>query len=901
MPRLQRSVVARVASAIVTAVVVAMCCCPAAAEEEPFGLQERTAWTTSRVVGTPDPPLPYTVEQVFKDIDWQMPIYALAEPGTDDLFIIEQGGGAEPPSRILRVRDEAAVSETETLLEIEQRLVYAVTFHPQYELNGLIYVFSNGPTGDEANRFNRVARYTVSREESTCDPASEHVIIDWRSAGHDGGDLAFGHDGMLYIASGDGTSDSDTWVTGQDISDLLGGVLRIDVDHVEDGQTYSIPPDNPFVELAGARGELWAYGLRNPWRMSVDRKTGHLWVGNNGQDLWETAHLVRRGDNLGWSVYEGNHPFYLNRTLGPTPFVPPTIEHHHREARSLTGGVVYYGHLLPELEGAYTYGDYSTGKIWGARHDGNTLVWHRELADTSLQIAGFALSHRHQLLVIDHGSGFYRLVAAEHGEPAPEFPRRLIETGLFASTADHIVAPGVIPYSINAASWLDGAHAERYLAVPGDGQIDYVATGSWNAPDGTVLMQTISLDASSAVSGALRIETRLLVKQQGEWAGYSYRWNEQQTDGDLVDAAGAEIELTVPPGDTPQRWQIPSRAECMACHSRAANFVLGLTAAQLHRTHDYGGTPDNQLRTFAHIDLFSDELPHPSDEIAPLVDPHDATIELESRVRAYLHVNCSACHTAAGGGNSRMELRLSTQREAMNLIEARPQHATFGIDNAMLVAPGDAERSVLYQRLSRRGRGQMPPLGSHKIDERAVALVREWIETLEPSRQFVRDWRAQDIAISPSELASGRSTERGEQLYRELGCIECHRLRGEGGGAGPELTESAPKLSLAELIEAIVEPSRKIAPEYASTLLVTSDGRRLEGRIERETEQLLVLRTNAAFAQPVAVQKSDIEERAPSQLSIMPRGMLNTLVRDEILDLLAYIHGDGAPDSTASE
>ena len=186
-----------------------------------------------------------------------------------------------------------------------------------------------------------------------CNPNSERVIIEWHSQGHDGGGIVFGNDGMLYISTGDGTSDSDGWVTGQDVSDLLGGILRIDVDHTDATRPYSVPRDNPFVGMTNARPELWAYGLRNPWRLCSDPKTGQIWAGNNGQDLWETAHLIRRGENYGWSVYEGNHAFYLNRRLGPTPAVAPTVEHSHAEFRSLTGGVVYNGNLLPELNGVY--------------------------------------------------------------------------------------------------------------------------------------------------------------------------------------------------------------------------------------------------------------------------------------------------------------------------------------------------------------------------------------------------------------------------------------------------------------------------------------------------------------------------------------------------------------------
>ena len=173
---------------------------------------------------------------------------------------------------------------------------------------------------------------------------------------------------MLYVSAGDGTSDSDAKHAGQDLSTLPGSTLRIDVDRPSQGRLYGIPMDNPFLGFEGARPEIWAYGLRNPWRISFDRLTGDLWAGINGQDLWETVQVVRRGENYGWSITEGSHPFQSQRKRGPTPIVEPTIEHPHSEARSITGGHVYSGLKFPSLRGHYIYGDYSTGTLWAAKY-----------------------------------------------------------------------------------------------------------------------------------------------------------------------------------------------------------------------------------------------------------------------------------------------------------------------------------------------------------------------------------------------------------------------------------------------------------------------------------------------------------------------------------------------------
>src|SRR5207253_290238 len=214
---------------------------------------------------------------------------------------------------------------------------------------------------------------------------------------------------------------------------------------------YAIPADNPFVNISGARPEVWAYGLRNPWKMSFDRATGDLWLGEVGQDLWEMVYLIKRGGNYGWSVMEGNHVYNPKlKPGGPSPITPPVVEHGHHEARSLTGGFVYRGSRLTELRGAYIYADYETGKIWAMRHDGKQVTEHRELMQTPLHIAAFGEDNGGELYLVAYEGLIDRLVPAPKIEQPHEFPRKLSETGLFASTKDHRPAPGLIPYDVNA-------------------------------------------------------------------------------------------------------------------------------------------------------------------------------------------------------------------------------------------------------------------------------------------------------------------------------------------------------------------------------------------------------------------------------------------------------------------
>src|SRR5262245_30309421 len=618
-----------------------------------YGIEQRLAWISSRVVGSPDPPAPLRAVRSFPILTFANPLYVIADPVVSSgrlrpaadrgqrMLVVEQH------RKILAFPNDTAAERTDVFLELDDRDTYGMTFHPRYAGNRFVYVFSNGRNSDKDRRLNRISRFVVSREAPfACDRDSEKVVIEWESNGHNGGDLAFGPDGMLYISAGDGTTDSDTNLTGQKISDLVSGMLRIDVDHPAPGREYAVPKDNPFLDVAAARPELWAYGFRNPWRIHFDPQ-GNLWCGDIGQDQWEMIEVVRRGDNYGWSVVEGGHAFYLEREPGPHPFVKPLIVHPHSEARSITGGVTYLGSKFPEFRGAYVYGDYGTGKIWAARFDGTKITFHQEIADTPFQILGFGLDSSGELYFIDYAGPLYTLERVPPAKPRPPFPRNLSETGLLRSVPKHVVEPALIPYSVTSPLWSDNAHKERFIALAEMSQIEFTDEGAWKFPEGAVLVKTFSLDLESGnPSSRRRIETRLLVIQQNEWVGYTYRWNDDETDAALVESAGADRTFTIrdpksPQGRREQVWHYPSRAECMVCHSRAAGFVLGLNTLQMNREHDYGGVRANQLRTLEHLGVLRVNVPgggtsarllQEPEEFPALPDPYDEAGALELRV-----------------------------------------------------------------------------------------------------------------------------------------------------------------------------------------------------------------------------------------------------------------------------
>jgi glucose/arabinose dehydrogenase len=390
------------------------------------GRSPRVPWTGSKIAGTPEPPPPYTVEPAFPHLKFKFPVVLVPAKGTDRLFV------GELPGTIVSFPNDPGCTKADLALDVAKlhpdlTMFSGLIFHPKFDENRYVYVCyalkNDLPDGSI------VSRFEVGRTDPpVIDPKSEKVLLTFWSGGHNGGCLDFGTDGQLYISTGDGAGPSppDTKMTGQDCSDLLSSILRIDVDHTEPGKAYRIPADNPFVKTPGVRPEIWAFGFRNPWRMSIDRATGDLWVGDVGCELWEMVDKVKRGGNYGWSVMEGPQPVHVEGRRGPTPILAPTRAHPHSEAASITGGYVYHGTRLPELAGAYIYGDYQTGIIWGLRCPGESVTWHRELARTPIHLSAFGESNAGELYLVDHDRThqIYRLVPNPAAQVKHDFPRR---------------------------------------------------------------------------------------------------------------------------------------------------------------------------------------------------------------------------------------------------------------------------------------------------------------------------------------------------------------------------------------------------------------------------------------------------------------------------------------------
>jgi glucose/arabinose dehydrogenase len=328
-------------------------------------------------------PLPYEAVPAFPALRFESPLFLTFPPdGTDRLFVAEQDGRvrwfenrADAKDAVLAVDLSAKVRRVHN----EEGLL-GLAFHPEFRENRRVYLHYSASDP----RRNVLSEFRMDASGARILPATERVVLEVEQpyGNHNGGMIAFGPDGFLYIALGDGGAGGDPHDNAQRLDTLLGKILRIDVDKAEAGRAYALPPDNPFAGRKDARGEIWAYGLRNAWRFSFDRKTGALWAGDVGQNEWEEVDVVVKGGNYGWNAREGKHPYRPRGRTGP--FVDPVAEHGRNDAQSVTGGYVYRGKRLPPLEGAYVYGDFMSGNVWALRLDGGRTVSHELVAKGGL-------------------------------------------------------------------------------------------------------------------------------------------------------------------------------------------------------------------------------------------------------------------------------------------------------------------------------------------------------------------------------------------------------------------------------------------------------------------------------------------------------------------------------------
>lgn len=661
------------------------------------------------------------IERAFPRLRFERPVFLTgADDGTDRIFVVDQGGvihvfpNVDDPERSEVFLD---LSDAVSRRGNEEGLL-GLAFHPKYAENGTFFVHYSS----SADKEGILSSFQVSDDDANrADPDSELELmsIEQPYRNHNGGMIAFGPDGLLYVSLGDGGAADDPHGHGQNLTTWLGAILRIDVDGETRTENYAIPPDNPFADGAnGARPEIYALGFRNVWRFSFDRATGELFAADVGQNEIEEVHTVVRGGNYGWNRYEGDADFEEDTVLATEPALVPIVTYPHSEGISITGGYVYRGSAFPSLEGQYFYGDYSSGNLWRLVPDGRG-GWSDELVRrTGRSIASFGEDDAGELFLTSFDGGIYRLVPSDEPEASfDDWPEKLSDTGLYASVRKEKLADHVVPYEVNAPFWSDGAEKGRYFVLPEGERFGYRETGAWDVPVGATLVKTFR----ARQMGRMRtIETRLIKRTDDGWEGASYVWDDRGREARLA-PEGRQFELWR--RDGVPIWHAPSATECATCHVESAGYVLGLETAQLN-----GG---DQIEAFAKAGYL--DLPTSFDaETAPrFVDPHEEGADLEIRARTWLDVNCAMCHFPNGPGNASIDLRASTALAATNMLGEEPAQGDLGIEDALLVAPGEPARSVLLERVHTLGPGRMPNVGSNQVDEAAVELLTEWIRSLD--------------------------------------------------------------------------------------------------------------------------------------------------------------------------
>lgn len=430
-----------------------------------------------------------------------------------------------------------------------------------------------------------------------------------------------------------------------------------------------------------------------------------------------------------------------------------------------------------------------------------------------LAIGGVALADEPPHGIAARVANVSLLIDTVPGGDPETFPQKLsdIPALLAAGLGEDVSELGIYPYQPSSQLWSDGALKSRAIALPGSTQMTFSADGMWDFPEGAVLIKNFALplDLRDPEGTAQRIETRLLVKTEGSWYGYSYRWNDEETDATLL-AAGDDRDFirTDADGDLfAYTWHYPSRTECRRCHHESSNRVLGVNTAQMN--HDFlypdSGVVDNQIRALAHIGLFNAPLPATPAELPSSPDLYDETASVADRALSYLHANCAVCHNPEGPTWVDMDLRWGVPMAERNVLSVAAQSNPAGLVNPLRIVPGNPDRSMLLARMATRDFHQMPPLGSTLVDEDAVAVVRQWIT------ETVVDTHAADQndngIVSLSELL------RVIQLYN-VGTYHCDATgedgfapgSGEQAGCTPHASDYAPQnwiVSLSELLRLI--------------------------------------------------------------------------------------------------
>jgi len=732
----------------------------------------------------------FALAPAFPNLTFNAPLSMANHPHDNKIFIAQRDG------QIFYFTDDENVTTKTPFLDLRNDVgvhydggFYNLVMHPNFGLPGATgrnYLYTyystpsltgahDGPTPQQCKAqalfdgsYLVLRRYEVFDGTLNVDMSKTLDMIKIRlyNSTHRGGGMTFGQDGFLYLVIGDQAQHE----TAQDISmSFDGGVLRLDVDmdaskshppvynmpkdlprapDEVSGNGYYIPNDNPFVGQSNVFEEYYTLGHRNPHRMTMDKLTGEMYIGEVGATTYEEINVVESGANYGWPIWEGPEPrnVCINNLLPGTTHQLPLLAFSRDEANAIIGGYVYRGNINPELEGRYLCADYGAGgEIWSV----DTATGEHEQIGTTLgsstAIISFGEDKDGEIYILAGGIGtsldesnfepLYRL------EPSGGFelpPPTLSATGVFTNLSNLTTAPGFIPYTMYESFWSDNAEKNRWMMVPNNGshnsaneQIEYSEDGEWIFPEGTLFIKHFELPVNENNPAITRrLETRITVvgKDQRVY-GVTYK-------ADLLTTSLDEtIPIVTSNGSTRnQTWHYPSPTECITCHNEAVGGTLGPRTRYLNTSFTYPSTgiTANQLVTLSHLGIIPENITDANVGNLPKNAAKDDTgADLQTRALSYLDLNCGYCHQPGTGNRAVFDARINTPLQYSNLFSSN-LNENLGIGGARVVAPGDISRSVLYQRAhSIYPNIMMPPLSKNLIDDEGVALISEWISGLD--------------------------------------------------------------------------------------------------------------------------------------------------------------------------
>jgi uncharacterized repeat protein (TIGR03806 family) len=757
----------------------------------------RLPLANSRMPANP-PPQQLTAINAFPSIGFSEPLDLATPPGeTNRLFVVEKGGDIEVISNLaapaaqtflnLDAIVNARTAQGEAFMTNGEAGLLGLAFHPQYATNRRFFVYYS--LRINGTPYQRLSEFACSAGNANlADSTSEKVFLQLADDydNHNGGCVKFGPDGYLYLSLGDEGDQNDAGDNSQKITkDFWSGMIRIDVNvdpanyganpnlapnphagivlHSPSGNPrYKVPADNPWVgattfngqAISGnVRSEFYAVGLRNPWRFSFDTN-GDLWLADVGGGSWEEINKVVKGGNYEWAYREGitsQGPRWNQRPSGWTGANPPLLAYGHGsgafQGNSVTGGLVYRGTRLPALTGKYIFADYSSGNIWSLDPAVGASSFTRLTGEGG--IVGFGTDPSNgDLLLADINGQVRRLVtqAVDTG-----FPATLSDTGLFDDVATLTPTAGLVAYDVNLPFWSDHAKKRRWFGMPAlNTTMAFSKEGSWATPAGTVWVKHFDIETTRGnPTTNRRLETRVLVRNAEGAYGVSYRWNAGGTEATLAAEAGEEFNLSILVNGTPtnQLWRIPSRSECMTCHTAQAGHSLSFNTRQLNLPGTIGLDSGNFIQLLKDSGYLTG-MNEDTDLLPKHVATNDSAYSIEARARAWLDVNCSYCHKQGGTAPTNFDARVTVPLFNMNLINVSPTGGTQHPDDRLIV-PGAEERSVVVHRAANRNSySRMPPLGSNVTDPAGVQLLIDWVESLS-GRQSLAAWTAEHLGSLP--------------------------------------------------------------------------------------------------------------------------------------------------------